>query len=226
MKGDQNMTPPHLKIDWAAVTGECADQVRPETRAKYFPRNPLRQFILRRFLSRLASLLQQFSWQNLLDLGCGEGLVDYYLRLHFPHRLLTALDPDPAALRVAQKINPSIQYLIGDGRGLPFADHSFDAVICLEVLEHLPDFPRLLAEVRRVSRGHCLFSVPAFPFYQASNFLIGKNWTRLGEHPHHVVRFSATRLRRELSAFFPGPLSVSLSFPWLLALAAMPPQQK
>lgn len=39
-----------------------------------------------------------------------------------------------------------------DGARLPFCDHAFDAVTCLEALEFLPDAPRALAEAWRVLR--------------------------------------------------------------------------
>jgi SAM-dependent methyltransferase len=49
--------------------------------------------------------------------------------------------------------------------GLTFASDSFDAVLSFDVLEHVPDYPRALAEVYRVLRpgGSFLFSVPFNP---------------------------------------------------------------
>ena len=208
-------------INWAELTGELSSGVRPETRSKYFPKNPLRQALLNRFLDRTAKILSTFAWQSLLDVGCGEGFVDYYLDKRFPGRAITGADPDPVALEVARKINPSHDFIAADGRDLPFPDHSFDAVICNEVLEHLPDYRSVMEEVRRVSRGPCLFSVPAWPFYQAANFTIGKNWSRLGEHPDHVVQFSGKKLKKELESVFNGPAVVSFSFPWLIGLSGV-----
>lgn len=40
--------------------------------------------------------------------------------------------------------------LVCDGHDLPFADRSFDAVVCQAVLEHVPDAPRVVAEMHRV----------------------------------------------------------------------------
>lgn len=211
------MEPGNQYINWSELAGDFASRVRPETAAKYFPRNPLRRLLINNFLSRIGETLGEFAWQSVLDVGCGEGFVDYYLLLGYPERAITGVDPDPAALAVARHINPSLDYQSADGRRLPFADHSFDSALCLEVLEHLSDYDQVIAEVKRVSRGPCLFSVPAFPFYQAANFLIGKNWSRLGEHPDHLVRFSRARLRSALSPHF-SSVSIQLSFPWLIAL--------
>jgi len=205
-------------IDWPKVAGELADRVRPETRSKYFPKNPLRRLLLARFMNSLAETLEAVAWESLLDLGAGEGLVDYFLRERFPGRRLTGVEPDPAALLVARRINPGVAYLGADGRALPLASGSFDAVICLEVLEHLGDYPRVIAEAARVSAGPCVFSVPEWPCYQGANFLAGHNWSRLGEHPGHVVSFTASSLRRDLAAVF-TTVRVVRSFPWLLARA-------
>ena len=41
-------------------------------------------------------------------------------------------------------------FLSGSGYALPFADNTFDAVICSEVLEHLHEYNDAVAEIRRV----------------------------------------------------------------------------
>jgi SAM-dependent methyltransferase len=203
-------------IDWAAVAADVAHLVRPETQSKYFPQNPLRQAIISGFLDTVGHELGA-DWQELLDLGCGEGFVDYDLGRRFPGRSITGIEPDPTALQAAVRINPQARYLHADGRALPFSDQSFDAVICIEVLEHLRDYPAVLAEIRRVSRGRCLVSVPAWPWYQGTNFLLGKNWSRWGEHPDHVVRFTRPALRRALESALGGTITVRLAYPWLIA---------
>ncbi|MFO8057293.1 MAG: class I SAM-dependent methyltransferase, partial [bacterium] len=191
------MTRPR-RINWPDLAGELAGKVRPETRSKYFPKNPLRRYLISRFLETVASKLAQSEWNSLLDVGCGEGFVDYYLSLRFPGRPVTGLESDPDALRIARSINPSFCCLAGDGRGLPFPDHAFDAAVCIEVLEHIIDFRKVIDELARVSSGVCVISVPGFPWYQGSNFLVGKNWPRLGEHPDHLVRFTRRKLESEM----------------------------
>lgn len=49
-----------------------------------------------------------------------------------------------------------------DGKVLPFADESFDAVVCFEVFEHIFNIEEALAEIRRVlkSDGRLLLSIP------------------------------------------------------------------
>ena len=43
---------------------------------------------------------------------------------------------------------------------LPFGDHSFDTVLCLDVLEHLEAAHFMFAELCRVSKHHVIISLP------------------------------------------------------------------
>jgi SAM-dependent methyltransferase len=47
---------------------------------------------------------------------------------------------------------------------LPFADAAFAEVVCQDVLEHLPDYPRLLGEIHRIMRpgGRLVVRSPHF----------------------------------------------------------------
>jgi ubiquinone/menaquinone biosynthesis C-methylase UbiE len=49
-----------------------------------------------------------------------------------------------------------------DGKRIPFADGSFDVVFSSNVLEHLPDLPNMLREMRRVlgPGGYCVHAMP------------------------------------------------------------------
>jgi SAM-dependent methyltransferase len=49
------------------------------------------------------------------------------------------------------------------GRHLPFRDASFDAVICSEVLEHVPDAELVLREIARVSKSNAV-AIVTTPF--------------------------------------------------------------
>lgn len=57
-----------------------------------------------------------------------------------------------------------VEFLIADAQRLPFANSSFDRVICTEVLEHLPDDGAGLRELVRVLKpaGELVVSVPAY----------------------------------------------------------------
>jgi 2-polyprenyl-6-hydroxyphenyl methylase/3-demethylubiquinone-9 3-methyltransferase len=76
---------------------------------------------------------------------------------------VTGIDPAreaiSAARRHADATGLKIGYDVGVGEDLPYNDQSFDAVVCVDVLEHVRDLDQVIREVARVLRpgGHFLF---------------------------------------------------------------------
>ncbi len=108
---------------------------------------------------------------RVLDLGCGDGrhAIGVYLSAEVQ---VVGVDLALGDLRSAQnRFAPcagdrSERHGFGlaaaNALQLPFADHSFDRVICSEVLEHIADYRAALAEIQRVLKPGGLFcaSVP------------------------------------------------------------------
>lgn len=82
-----------------------------------------------------------------LDLGCGDGRLTVSLRAE----AVVAADVSAVALARAGRRMPAatLAELAPDGP-LPFADGSFELVLCAETLEHVRDVQLLVSEVRRV----------------------------------------------------------------------------
>src|SRR5215211_3164019 len=68
-----------------------------------------------------------------LDLGAGTGATGAWLA---EHGSLVAADFEPLALTLHRERHPASDVIACDARRLPFADASFDAVLCLTVLCH------------------------------------------------------------------------------------------
>ena len=91
-----------------------------------------------------------------LDVGCGTGTFATSLKRLQPDAHITGLDPDPKALARAQRktaeAGVSIAFDRGSAHELPYADASFDRVVCSFVFHHLPAElrPAALREMRRV----------------------------------------------------------------------------
>jgi SAM-dependent methyltransferase len=114
--------------------------------------------------------------QSLLDYGCnvGEALAD--IAAHFPNLRLAGVDINPVAVERARQAVPRADIRVIDRPRLPFADEVFDAVTCIEVLEHVPaaDRASALAEMRRVLKvgGRLILRCPhagAFSFLDPDN---------------------------------------------------------
>ena len=189
---------------------------------KYASPNPLQRWLINRFQRRVADLVALSVGQlgappYCLDVGCGEGYVLEYLRGELPHIHLCGVDLDKEALKRARAGNNDTPLYRGDVLNLPFADGSFDMVICLEVLEHLESPWLAVDELARVSSRDLLVSVPNQPFFSLANFLRGKNWPTWGDDPEHVQRWggkSFASLMGERVAIE----RVVYSFPWVMVL--------
>jgi len=110
-----------------------------------------------------------------LDLGCGEGrhVISSYIRGTRVHSFGVDLALDD--LKTTQeKFEPFEETESGKSFGLtsanalqlPFADGTFDKIVCSEVIEHIPDYRGALAEIKRVLKpgGQLALSVPrTFP---------------------------------------------------------------
>jgi SAM-dependent methyltransferase len=85
---------------------------------------------------------------SVLDIGADQG----YLRKHLgPQVEYTGVVKDPAPGLVAVDLECG---------KLPFADKSFDAVLCLDVLEHLDSIHSVFDELCRVSKNYVVISLP------------------------------------------------------------------
>jgi SAM-dependent methyltransferase len=91
--------------------------------------------------------------QRILDAACGNGrYTRFLLRQANPSALVTAFDYSQGMLRRARirLKNGRASHVAADLTRLPYADGSFDAIVCGWVLEHLPDPLPGLKELARV----------------------------------------------------------------------------
>jgi SAM-dependent methyltransferase len=91
--------------------------------------------------------------KRILDAACGNGRYSRFLLRHAdPDAVLTSFDLSPRMLHRARARlkNERVSQAVADLTRLPYADASFDAVVCGWVLEHLPDPRPGLKELARV----------------------------------------------------------------------------
>ena len=91
--------------------------------------------------------------KRMLDAACGNGRYSKFLLKHGdPDALITSFDLSPKMLlRAQQRLkNPRVTHVVADLTRMPYADGTFDAVVCGWVLEHLPDPVPGLRELARV----------------------------------------------------------------------------
>ncbi|MFF8828281.1 methyltransferase domain-containing protein [Streptomyces sp. NPDC015131] len=95
---------------------------------------------------------------DVLDVGCGPGTITADLAaLVAPGGSVTAVDAAPGVLEGAREVArerglDQVRFTVADAGALPFPDASFDVVHAHQVLQHVGDPVRVLAEMRRVCR--------------------------------------------------------------------------
>ena len=150
-------------------------------------------------LSIRPELLPGGAAARVLDVGCGDGR--HILEAARRGCFAVGLDYDASALRDARRRIGAhrVDLIAGDATRLPFRDGAFDAVICTETLEHLPDDAGAIGEIARVLRagGTLLGAVPShfteLLFWRLSHGY----WHTPGGHVRiYRPRVLSSRLRR------------------------------
>ena len=104
--------------------------------------------------------------ERVLDVACGTGVVTRLAAGHVEAAgNVSGVDINPGMLAVARENAPaasSIEWYEGSAEALPFADATFDVVLCQMGLQFFPDKPKALQEMRRVLApgGRALINVP------------------------------------------------------------------
>jgi len=102
--------------------------------------------------------------QVLLDFGCGDGAFSYYLARQGGR--VTGIDLSAEAIEFAQaqhgKLNTGARFIVGSCYETGLPDASFDGVLSTDVIEHVQEPHRFLAEMYRLLRpgGTAVISTP------------------------------------------------------------------
>ncbi|HVZ55972.1 MAG TPA: bifunctional 2-polyprenyl-6-hydroxyphenol methylase/3-demethylubiquinol 3-O-methyltransferase UbiG [Chitinophagaceae bacterium] len=116
--------------------------------------------------------------RSALEVGCGGGILcEEIARMGFR---TTGIDPSGHSLEVARQharqSGLEIDYRPGNGEAIPFPDGSFEAVFCCDVLEHVRDLPRVIAEITRVLKPGGIFIFDTFNRTLLSKLVAIKLW--------------------------------------------------
>ena len=98
-------------------------------------------------VTQMLSALREIRPRRVLDAGCGDG----WIAASVVAPEVVCIDLSLAAVESARA--RGLDARVADVAELPFADGEFDAVMCNNVLYHLPDRQRGIAELARVLRA-------------------------------------------------------------------------
>jgi SAM-dependent methyltransferase len=192
-------------------------------RSKYTRVNPLTKRLLDGFFHAVQESLTGLPIRSALEVGCGEGFSTARVREFLPSgATFEACDVEPRLVAEAAKRNPTVPVTRESIYELPRPSASADLVLVMEVLEHLEDPAKALAEVCRVSRRWVLATVPREPLWRMMNCARLKYITDLGNTPGHLNHWSSGGFARFVSGHG-RVLSVRKPIPWTVVLAEVIP---
>jgi SAM-dependent methyltransferase len=90
--------------------------------------------------------------ESVRDVGCGNGRYLAELRARGHRGFTCGADLSHGILRNARATAGDVRLLVSDAQALPFASDSFDVVLSMHMLYHVPDRAQALSEIRRVVR--------------------------------------------------------------------------
>ncbi len=136
------------------------------------------------------------SGKKILDVGCAVG--EYSFRLNQAGYECVGVDINRHyARRAAQR---GVEVCVMDAANLGFNDKSFDAVLLIEVLEHVDDPATILDEAKRVSRDTVVITVPNCTNFQRLKD-VGLTYEHMLERDHRNF-FTKEDLEEMLAAHF------------------------
>src|SRR4030042_2212086 len=153
----------------------------------------------------VSRLLGDIEGKSVLDIGIGEG---FFSRLCLQKKAKTiSLDFADPMIQYHKENNPDFTLVQADAQYLPFKNESFDIVLALDVIEHLPSPPYFLNEVNRVLRkggrlilitpntGNIIEETLKIPFRVLGKFFPIKMLKKDVDHCTHMKEFSVQELR-------------------------------
>lgn len=108
-------------------------------------------------LEQIAQAAQLNCQERVLDVACGVGLASFSLAAHA--REVVGVDISGGMLAQARAIRHkrgvrNVRFILGAAEHLPFADESFDAVVCRLAIHHFPQPEIEMREMARVLKPH------------------------------------------------------------------------
>lgn len=114
---------------------------------------------------RFTEVLKKISPVNgsILDIGCHGGTFTKKVIEKLKNKQVYGIDISHKAIDLAKQRIPYGHFEVASAEELPFNENFFEAVFCLEVLEHVDDPKKVLSEIKRVLKkgGYVIFLVPS-----------------------------------------------------------------
>lgn len=130
-----------------------------------------------RWSRQLAPLMLDFARlrepEAVLDVGTGTGVLASAVTDAHPGAAVTAIDPSARFVEAATARSSSsrLRFQVGDAQALEFPDASFDATLSLLAVNFIPDPPKALGEMIRVTRSGGVVAAAVWDYAEGMEML-------------------------------------------------------
>ena len=135
---------------------------------KYSTTNPVVLRLINRWLAVVRDAIGPAP-ELIVDVGTGEGFATE--RTVPAGVAVVGVEYRHGKIYAATQRLDALSGVVGDAGLLPVRDSSAPVVTCIEVLEHLTDPDVAVGELARVTRGHCVVSVPWEPVFRLGKLI-------------------------------------------------------
>lgn len=186
---------------------------------KHTSSSAVQRALIDRFHTKVTGIVKDLQPASLLDCGCGEGFVAEIFLQAMPALDITGFDVLPDSVKLAQMRNPRASFSTGSIYEIDQEDNSMDVAVAFEVMEHLHEPHKALAEMARVASEYVVLSVPHEPFFCLANAARGKNLdqTPKGSDPDHRNFWGREDFREFVSTEL-DVVTLTGSMPWTICV--------
>ena len=165
---------------------------------KHTTKNLFLKLLLKRFTYDIIKEIERFGpIKNLADAGCGEGFTTDRVKRALQHLNVDAYDIQPEYINYAKTHFPNISF---NNLAFEKTKKRYDLVLCLEVLEHLPNPEKFLQVLADHTIKGVIVSVPREPLFRIANIFRGKYLLNTGNTPGHINHWTKSSFTKFLKA--------------------------
>lgn len=142
----------------------CATGMPDKDCSKYFKRYDTKELPR---ITKIIGMLKSINPATILDVGSGRGRALWAIAYNMPELNILCLDKCDWRVDVINAVHKGgvdrIKAILGDAEKINLESNSFDVVVASEVIEHIPDAQRAVAEMLRIAKQYFIATVPSKP---------------------------------------------------------------